>query len=438
MNTPRILIITYYWPPSGGSPVLRWFKFSKHLPNLGIEPIVYTVSNGEYPSYDHTLAQQVDPNLTVLREPIWEPYTWYKQFLGLKKEAKIQTGFLSEQSKSSFRENFSIWIRGNFFIPDARKFWIKPSIKFLSQYLEEHPIDLIVTNGPPHSVHLIGLGLKKKYNLPWIADFRDPWTNIDFYHKLKLTRWADARHHWLEKQVLEHADLVTTVSWNWAEDLRKLGAKRVEVVTNAFDAEDYPSEKPALSPFFSFTHIGSLNKDRNPYAFWKVLGERCATDSTFKALLRVRMIGATDREVIEQAKQQGLADNLEIVGQMEHHLVLLELFKAPILLLPLNDTPNVMGIVPGKLYEYLASARPILAFGPLNGDTARILNETGAGDILAFNDETGIAAAVNRLYEQHKKGAIPPVQGAIDTYSRANQAKKMAGYALELIKESKS
>jgi glycosyltransferase involved in cell wall biosynthesis len=435
MANARILLITYYWPPSGGSPVLRWFKFSKHLPQLGIEPIVYTVSNGEYPSYDHTLAQQADPNLTVLREPIWEPYTWYKQFLGLKKEAKIQTGFLSEQRKSSFRENLSIWIRGNFFIPDARKFWIKPSIKFLSQYLKDNPVDLIVSNGPPHSVHLIGLGLKKKFNLPWIADFRDPWTNIDFYHKLKLTPWADARHHRLERQVLQHADLVTTVSWNWAEGMRQLGAKRVEVVTNAFDAEDYPAEKPALEKLFSFTHIGSLNKDRNPHAFWKVLGERCAQDPTFKAQLKVRMIGATDREVIDKAIAQGLDSNLEIVGQMEHHLVLQELFKAPVLLLPLNDTPNVMGIVPGKLYEYLASARPILAFGPLQGDTARIIRETEAGEIFAFDDAAGIGAAVDRLYAQHQQGGIPAVAGAIDTYSRANQAKKMAGFIRELIKK---
>ena len=205
----RVLIITYYWPPSGGAGVQRWLKFVKYLRNYGWEPIVYTAENGEMPVIDPSLEKDIPNNTTVLKTKIWEPYSFYKTFIGKKQNEKINASFLSENKKPSLTEKISVWIRGNFFIPDARKFWIKPSVKHLSNYLKSNPVDAIISSGPPHSMHLIALGIKKQFpKLKWVADFRDPWTNIDFYKELMLTSASDRKHKQLEKEVLLHADSV--------------------------------------------------------------------------------------------------------------------------------------------------------------------------------------------------------------------------------------
>ena len=198
----RVLIISYYWPPSGGAGVQRWLKFVKYLRSFGWEPVVYTPENPEFPETDLSLAKDIPPGLEVIKQPIWEPYDTYKKLLGQKKEDKINAAFLSEKKKNSMLENFSVWVRGNFFIPDARKFWIRPSVKFLLNYLETNPVKAVISTGPPHSMHLIAMALAKKIKLPWLADFRDPWTNIDFYKDLRLSARADARHKKLEKKVL--------------------------------------------------------------------------------------------------------------------------------------------------------------------------------------------------------------------------------------------
>ena len=224
MTKRKVLIITYYWPPSGGAGVQRWLKFVKYLPNLGWEPVVYTVENGEYPVMDKSLNEDVSAALKVIKTPIWEPYNIYKKISGRNKNDTINSGFLAESKKSKFSENLGKWVRGNFFIPDARKYWIKPSIKYLSNFLNDNPADLIISSGPPHSTHLIAMDLKNKFQIPWVSDFRDPWTNIDFYKELKLTNWADAKHKRLEKHVLTNSDLVLTVGNQLKQELIELGA----------------------------------------------------------------------------------------------------------------------------------------------------------------------------------------------------------------------
>ena len=290
----RVLIITYYWPPSGGAGVQRWLKFVKYLRNYGWEPVVYTARNPEAPALDHSLIKDVPEGLEVIRQPIWEPYTLYRNFVGLKKDVKISSGFLSENKKPGLAEKVAIWLRGNLFIPDARKFWIKPSIKFLTNYLQEYPVDAVVSTGPPHTTHLIALGIKKKLGLPWLADFRDPWTKIDFYDKLMLTPIADRRHHLLEKTVLKAADKIVTVSWSWAVDFEGLGSPRTDVITNGFDPDDFLDTNRDKPETFLLTHIGSLNKDRNPEFLWRVLGKMAKPDASFRQLLKIRFIGKTD------------------------------------------------------------------------------------------------------------------------------------------------
>lgn len=430
----KVLIITYYWPPSGGAGVQRWLKFVKYLRDYNWEPVIYTPKNPEAPAIDNSLLDDVPENITVLKKPIWEPYTFYKKFIGKKKEDKINAGFLSESKKPKFTEKISVWVRGNFFIPDARKYWIKPSIKYLTKYLQKNKVDIIVSNGPPHSAHLIALGIKQKLNIPWLADFRDPWTNIDFYDKLKLTSWANRTHKRLENEVLCKADKIVTVSRNWAKDFEKLGAKNIEVITNGFDNEDFNFSDEKVSEYFLLTHIGSLNKDRNPKFLWKVLKEICEENPQFKNDLKIKFIGKTDFSVFEYLKKINLMFCVEKDNYLPHHKVLQQSVKSTILLLLLNNTPNVLGIIPGKIFEYLAARRPILCIGTTNGDSAKIIKESNSGVVIDFNQKSELKNQLKLYYNLYQTGKLSVQSTNIQKFSRKELTRKMSVIFDELVK----
>src|ERR1051325_721406 len=305
----KVLIITYYWPPSGGAGVQRWLKFVKYLREFGWEPIVYTPENPEAPATDPSLEKDIPGNLTVLKTKIWEPYNLYKGFIGQKKNEKINAGFLSEKEKPGLAERISVWIRGNWFIPDAREFWVKPSVKFLSGYLQKHKVDAIVSTGPPHSMHLIALELKRKFNLPWLADFRDPWTNIDFYKDLKLSKASDEKHKKLENEVLKYADKVVSVGQTMSDEFKKiLGSdeKKFFVITNGYDEDDLYKSEIKLDPKFTLAHIGSINRDRNPAILWKVLAELVKENTELTSKLEIKLVGKTDVNVDKSIRESRL------------------------------------------------------------------------------------------------------------------------------------
>lgn len=369
----RVLIITYYWPPNGGAGVYRWLKFSKYLPEHGWKPVIYTPSNPELTADDPGLLRDVHPDVEVVKRPINEPYTLYKRLTGRKADEKVQTAFLSETKRKSWREDLALWVRSNFFVPDARVAWVRPSVRFLTDYLKEHPVEAVITTGPPHSMHLIGLGLKRALGVKWIADFRDPWTNIDYYQQLKLGKGADRRHREQERSVLQSADRVITVSWSWARDLEQLGAKEVEVITNGFDPDDVPSPPVPVDEDWSLVHIGAMSATRDCPALWVRLCALCTSDPEFGRRFRLRFVGPVDHSIIESITSAGLIDKVERLGRISHDEAMREMQRARVLLLPINDTPNKQGILPGKLFEYLGMGRPILAVGPASGDVSNVL-----------------------------------------------------------------
>ncbi|MCD4698006.1 MAG: glycosyltransferase family 4 protein [Bacteroidales bacterium] len=430
----KVLIITYYWPPSGGAGVQRWLKFVKYLRDFNWEPIIYTPENPESPATDPSLLKDIPKKLQVIKTPVWEPYTAYKRFVGRKKDDKIKAGFLSEKKTPSVTEKIAVWIRGNFFIPDARKFWIKPSISYLTKFLGNNPVDAMVSTGPPHSMHLIALGIKRKFNIPWLADFRDPWTNIDFYDQLMLTGFSDRKHKNLEKEVLAGADKLVTVSRSWALDFTGIGAKHVDVITNGYDPDDFkkPDKPKQLSGKFTIVHIGSMNKDRNPHLFWKILTQKCQ-NKDFKEKLSIRLIGQVDYSVVESLDKHKLKDKTEMISYLPHREVIEQAGTANVLLLPLNDTPNVSGIIPGKLFEYLALEKPILCIGPEDGDSAIIINKTKTGFVAGFEDEAKMRGIIEGWYDEFTKGSIifDPKREEIEKYSR----KKLAGNVADLLNE---
>ena len=431
----KVLIITYYWVPSGGAGVQRWVKFAKYLRSFGWEPVVYTPQNPEYPALDHSLEKDVPPDMEVIKTPIWEPYNIYRNLMG-KKNEPINAGFISENKKSGWKEQFSIWIRGNFFIPDPRRFWVKPSVKFLKNYISENQIDAVVTTGPPQSMHLIGLGLKKFFPaLPWLADFRDPWTNIDFYDDLHLTEIADRIHHRLEKKVVTSADVVVVVSKSMKEEFLRLQPKRIEMIPNGFDEEDFLVSRPELDQKFTISHIGTLKAVCNPSKLWKVMEEIAMDDKGFKDDLRIQLIGKADFSVIEDIQLHNLNDNLVRIGYIPHYEAVKKEMSSQVLLLLISQTDKSKGIISGKFYEYLAACRPILGIGPTDGDVGELLRNTQAGIMIDYDDEKLMKETILQFYEQYKRNSLAATAHSIENFSRKNLTHDLAKLLDSLCKK---
>lgn len=418
----RVLIITYYWPPSGGSGVQRWLKMSKYLPKNGWQPVIYTADGAEYPVEDMSLEKDIAPETEVLRHEIVEPYSFYKKFLGIKKDEKIKAGFINEgKRKSSWKENVSVWLRGNLFIPDARCWWIRPSVKFLKKYLKSNPVDAIISTGPPHSMHLIAKKLHKKFNIPWIADFRDPWTDIDFYKDLRLTKWADRIHHRMEKSVLLSANEIVTVGNHCAQGLKKICGRDIKIITNGYDFNiDELNNYTKLTDKFTLSHIGIIGANRNPILFWEAIKE-LVQDDVFAKSLNIRLIGQIDQSVIKSINDNGIGQFVEIIPYIPHSEVLEKQSESQVLLLFINNTPNAKSVLTGKLFEYMASGRPILSIGPSDGDTAAILQETQTGVNVDFLDKDRIKIELKNLFSKYLNNNLSTSHnGSVDKYSRNN------------------
>ncbi len=414
----RVLIITYYWPPNGGAGVQRWLKMVKYLPRSGWQPVIYTPEDPEIITPDAALAKEVPPEAEVIKRPIIEPYTLYKRLTGRKSDEKVHLGFLNEGRKKSWREDLAVWIRGNAFVPDARVWWVKPSVKFLSAYLKEHPVDAIVSTGPPHSMHLIALGLNKRFpGARWIADLREPWTNSDCEQQRKLTSGADRQHHRLERAVVGNADVNVAVGWTMAGELNTLGSRRTEVITNGFDPDDVPTPPVPLDDDYSLVHVGNMTATRDIPQLWPVLAELCRTNDDFGSRFKLRLVGPVDHAVLASIERAGLMEKLERIGSVDHEQAMREMQRARVLLLSVNDTANAKGVLTSKVFEYFAVGRPILAFGPKDGDVARVLGE---GHLLVGRVDRIDVSAIAALFHRTAGGSMD------QAYSRVAGAESMA------------
>ena len=450
----RALIISYYWPPSGGSGVQRWVKFAKYLPEHGWQPVIYTPKNPELIARDTTLASEVPATAEIVQRRIVEPYAILHRLrrngsspkTSPNQEgttAKNQVGEVNpiNSQKKSLGQKIMMFIRGNFFIPDPRCWWIRPSVKFLEQYLKEHPVDIIISTGPPHSMHLIAKKLAKKTGLPWVADFRDPWTKMFYFKHLQLGTYAKWRHARLEQSVLDTATTIVAVSPLVQEDFRAMTKTPVELITNGYDEDDFTevtdivnSKVSSEERFFNVTHTGLFANDGNPEVIWKVLSEMCGKDEEFKDKLRIRLCGKTDKEIIDSICEAGLNKNLVDLGYQNHKNAVAEQKKASVLILPLRKEPEYKATLPGKLFEYLAAGRPVLGIGQTDGAMARILADTCSGETYEWNDEAKVRVWFDKSWADFKAGKLSIQQKDIHKYSRSSTAASMAKLLNKLTK----
>jgi glycosyltransferase involved in cell wall biosynthesis len=421
-NTKKLLIITYYWPPAGGPGVQRWLKFVKYLPDFDVQPIVYVPENPTYPIVDSQLESEVSDKAIILKTPIFEPYQ-LASFLSKNKTKKISSGIIPNQKKQSLLEKLMLWVRGNLFIPDARVFWVKPSVAYLENYIRDNEIDTIITSGPPHSLHLIGLELKQKMNLKWLADFRDPWTTIGYHKSLRLSQYAANKHKQLESQVLNSADTIIVTSKTTKTEFQALTTKPIEVITNGFDVEKV--DKQTLDTKFSLAHIGSFLSERNPKILWESLVELCNEIPEFKFHLEIKLIGAISNEVLETIDQFGLNSVLNNLGYVSHAEAVAHQRKSQVLLLIEINSEATKSILPGKLFEYMVSERPIVAIGPKDSDFAEIITNTNTGVFFEYSEKAKLKQTIHEYYNQFLEAKLQSHAVGLQQYSRKNLTQQL-------------
>lgn len=419
----KVLIIAYYWPPAGGPGVQRWLKFVKYLPDFGIQPIVYVPENPTYPIIDSELVAEVSDKAIILKQKIVEPYG-FASFFSKKNTKKISSGIIPNQKKQSFIQKMLLWIRGNIFIPDARVLWVKPSVKFLEKYIQENSIDTIITTGPPHSMHLIGLNLKQKLSLNWIADFRDPWTTIGYHKALRLSASASKKHKYFESQVLNTADIVLVTSETTKVEFQALTAKPIEVITNGFDVEKV--EKQSLDEKFTLAHIGSFLSERNPIILWECLKQLINENPSFKADFQLKLIGAVSQEVLDTISEFRLEKYVNNLGYVSHKEAVGHQRKSQALLLIEIDSEETKSIIPGKLFEYMVSERPIIAIGPQGSDFSEIIKNTNTGIFHQYDEIEKLKATILSYYKDYQDGKLKANAIGLQQYSRKKLTERLA------------
>ncbi len=419
----KVLIITYYWPPAGGPGVQRWLKFVKYLHEFDIHPVVYIPENPSYPIIDKSLLSEVPTDLTIISHPIKEPYK-LAEFFASKHSKTISSGVIPKERKQNFVQKLMLYVRGNYFIPDARRAWIQPSVNYLSDYIQKENIQTVITTGPPHSLHLIGLKLKEQLNIKWLADFRDPWTTIGYHKQLKLTPSSARKHEQLEKDVLQTADCIIVTSENTKSEFNQKTSKPVEVITNGYDT--YLLQKTQKDEKFTISHIGSLLSGRNPTILWEVLRELIQENADFKKHFQLKLIGVVSEVVLNAINSQNLKDYVNVVGYLSHEDALIQQRQSRLLLLIEIDSEDTKAIIPGKLFEYMISETPIIAIGPKESDVERIIHSTNTGRYFYYDERNNLKSQILMYFEAYKTDSLATNPIGLKPYSRRELTKTLS------------
>ncbi len=418
----KVLIITYYWPPAGGPGVQRWLKFVKYLRDFDVEPVVYAPENPDYPILDPSLEKEVPDGIKILTHKISEPYK-LARLLSPKKTKRISSGVI-ETKNQTLLEKLMLWVRGNLYIPDARKNWVVPSITFLADVIEAENIEAIVTTGPPHSVHLIGEGLKMKFNVRWLADFRDPWTSIGYHKKLRLTKASQRKHKTLESQVLNNADQIVTTSHTTNTEFAAITKKPISVITNGHDSSYKGGSN--LDDSFTITHIGSLLTGRNPQNLWKVLSEIARENAVFRADLQLEFLGVVSQDIMDSLHRFELEPYVRLKGYVSHAAAVRKQRSSQVLLLIEIDSEETKGIIPGKLFEYMTAYRPILGVGPRQWEAGKLVQKTQTGQVFDYSAHSELKKVILEWFRAFKKGSLSISPKNTAAYSRKALTEQLA------------
>ncbi len=421
----KVLIVTYFWPPAGGIGVLRCLKIAKYLRAFDWEPVIFTVKDPYYPFIDEGNNKDIPENIEVIREKAFDVEKVFKKII--KKEKQSINNVVFSAGKTSPLIKFGLWLRGNYFIPDAKYKWIKPSVKRLSTYLEDNKIDAIFSDGPPHTNTVIAQIISSKYKIPWLSDYQDPWTQVDYYSKFPLSKRADRKHKELERKAVITADKIVSASPSFSKGLEELGAKNTSVIYYGYDEDDFKDIVPQLDSKFTIIHAGILSADRLPENLLNVLRDLSNENKLFKSKLQLKLIGSVDEDTLNKIKKVIPKENLLCTGLIPRSEVL-QLISNTQLLLNLVNKENSKGRIPGKIYEYFRVRRPIISIGNKEGDVAELILKTDSGVCFEYEEYETLKKHIKRCFLMYLKGELLPTKGDITEYSNYNQTKKIAKF----------
>lgn len=411
----KVLIITYYWPPASGSGVQRFLKFSKYLRDFGWEPVILTVENGTYSAYDESLLNDIPNGVKVFKTKTFEPFGFYSMFSS--KKGDKPTSSIGHQKEDTFLQKLLIYIRANFFIPDARKGWYRFACKKAEEIIKKESIDTIITTGPPHSTHLIGQYLKEKTQLPWLADMRDPWTTVFYNAFFPRTKSTQKKDKHLEDLVLKSADIITVVSKGMNDEFKDR-ANNICTIYNGFDEDDFKTKESSRSSKFTITYTGNFFPSQNTETLWKCLKDLSTEDSSFKENLSLNFVGNIDKQIISSLNEYGLSKSLKIEDFLPHNNAIDRILNSSLLLLIIPNSERNHLIITGKLFEYLATSKPILSIGPI-GNASDVISESGNNKMIDYNDYDEMKRQILSAYTHWKDNtASVSVNDKINAFSR--------------------
>ncbi len=429
----KVLILTYYWPPAGGPGVQRFLKFCKYLSDFSWQAIIISPQNGSYPYFDESLEKEIPAHIKVVRTKTFEPFALYNRLRGKKgKEVPVaMTGFKNSRSPL---QKLAKYIRGNYFIPDARKGWVPYAVKAAGDIIIQDQIDTIITTGPPQSTHLAGLRLKEKFDIPWIADFRDPWTSVyynRFFPRSEKTKRKDKN---LEDKVLHTADALTVISPGLKKEFINR-ANRLEIIYNGYDEEDFEKPSTKIHEKFIMAYVGNLKPNQNVKALWNVLAQMTKNIPGFSKEFSLQITGLADTQIKEDMKQAGISDLVKFYTFVQHQEAVQRMVSADMLLFIIPESKGNRLILTGKIFEYLACQKPMLSIGPCDGDAAGILQSCGRKPMIDYEDSKQMRLAIHAAYKKSKSlDRIPlkQINHAHEQYSRRGMTEKLANLLNEL------
>ncbi len=423
-----VLILTYYWPPSAGSGVQRWLKFAKYLPSYGWRPVIVTPRNGTAPYYDKGLLQDVPSEAEVLHTGTLEPFAIYNALQGKKKDTPIPVGMMGLTEKKGVFHKLSSYLRANLFVPDARKGWVPYAQKAALARIAQGGIDVLVTTGPPHSTHLAGLAIHQKTGIPWLADLRDPWTNIYYNQTLPRTAATQAKDLAWETEVVQTASAVTVVSPGMADEFGPR-ARQLQIIYNGYDADDLPAQRPAPHTGFCLSHVGNFFPALESPGLVAALAELVAQEPGFAQDLQLRFTGLLDAGVEARLREAGLGPYLHLTPPVSHHEAVVEMLQASVLLFSIANEGNVRALVSGKIFEYLATGLPILPIGDNSSGAGTVLAQADQGPMLPHDDTPGIKQALLTAYHAwiaHGKRPVVRSSASAEAFSREGLTGQLA------------
>jgi glycosyltransferase involved in cell wall biosynthesis len=424
----KVLIISYYWPPSGGPGVQRVLKFVKYLPEFGWHPIILTVENGNYPSIDNTLEKDIPKICRVYKTKIFEPTSLYKKITNKNANEAIPTFVLNKSENESIVNKISRWIRANMYVPDAKTSWIKYIHEEGMKIIKEELPDIIFSSSPPHSLQIGAYKLAKDSGLKWVADFRDPWSNSFWQADLNRTKLASIRDKKLEKQVLSSCSAVTTVSHSIAKMFNEICPNKYSIIPNGFDEADFKPGNPNNSKF-KISYTGTLGKDQPVNDF--LISVKKLPD-VVKQKMEIHFYGTFHDLIIKSVEKYFLTKLVTFHEQVSHAETVNIIQNSDMLLLVIPKTPKNEGILTGKLFEYMITGNYILGLGPVEGDAARILKDSGCGEMFDFGTDL-TTILFDKITDWQAGKRFENNLDEVRKYSRRSLTQKLATLFEELV-----